>query len=242
MKKLMIAAAAVAMTAGAFAACSWVAPDPVILGDSAWAYKWKFSGKTTKAVATDCVNSPVNVKYITRTSTSLKIEGWSLYCDPACGDFEAMEADEIFWQNKPAKVGFSDASGVTLEVANVIGKKGKEYEAAGSATFEDYTGIYAYDLVFAGLGKYDAKNARVASIKGNFAGIAAAPQMKAGKDTDCVIAPTVISKVWECCGCPTLDADSVAFGKWSVKYNKSIAKKYGNNKLTYKSLWPSWAK
>ena len=239
MKKLMIAAASVALAAGAFADCSYIPVQPVAQIDSAWAYKWKFSGKTTKAVVMTCVD---NAQYVTRTATSLKIQGWSLYCDPVCGDFESAEALEIFWQTKPSKVLFADGSGVTFEVGNIIGKKGKEYEAAGEAVFTGIDGVTGYDLFFAGLGKYDTKKTRVSSIKGNFAGIAKAPQVKVGKDTDCITAPTKISKVWECCGCPTQDADSVAFGKWSVKYNKSYAKKYGKGTLDAAKLLPSWAK
>ena len=232
MKKLIALSAA--MIAGAtFAACSYIPVKPVVKNDPAWAYQWKFSGKTTKAVATTCKYGTGT--YITRTATSLKIQGWSFYCDPNCGDFEAAEADEIFWQTKPSKAIL--AGGVTLEVANVIGKKGKEYEAAGTADFDN-----AYALTFAGLGKYDAKNARVSSVKGNFAGTAVAPSMKDGKDTDCTTAPTKVSKVWECCGCPTADADSVAYGKWSVKYNKSYAKKYGNGTLKADKVLPKWAR
>lgn len=237
--KKMIAIAATALAGAALAECAYIPVTPVVEAEPAWAYQWKFTGKTTKAVATKCDYGTGD--YITRTGASLKIQGWSLYCEPVCGDFEAAEATEIFWQTKPAKVMFTEG-GVTFLEANVIGKKGKEYEAVGNANFASDDGTTAYTLAFAGLGKYDAKKTRVSSIKGNFAGLAKAPQMKNGKDTLCTTAPTVISKVWECCGCPTLDADSVAYGKWSVKYNKSIAKKYGNGKLDYNKVLPSWAR
>ena len=234
----MLAAVAAVAVSGAFAACQYIPPTPKPLDSQAWAYKWKFSGKTTKAIKTTCKYGAGD--FITRKSTSLKLEGWSLYCEPNCGDFEAAEATEFFWQTKPSKVLLD--GGVELVVANVIGKKGADYEAAGALTVADVANVTAYHLGFAGLGKYDTKNARVKSIKGNFAGVAAAPQMKNGKDTDCSTAPTVISKVWECCGCPTADADSVAYGKWSVKYNKSMAKKYANGKLAAKDVLPKWAR
>lgn len=230
MKKLMIAAVAAIVAGGAFAECAYIKPVVVKDTDPAWAYKWTFTGKTTKAIATTCSKA----NYITRTSTSLKIQGWSLYCDPLCGDFEAAEATEIFWRTKPTKITLD--GGVTFEVANVIGKAGKNYEAFGVADFAS-DGTQLYTLYLAGFGTYDAKNDRVSSISGNFAGIASAPKSADEKCED-----GQVSKVWECCGCPTLEADSVAFGKWSIKYNKSMAKKYAaGEKDLYKKLYPSWA-
>ena len=107
MKKLIIVAAAAAMGISAFGACSYIPPTPSKVGDPAWAYKWKFSGKTTKAVEVKCSRQAGT--FVTRTSTSLKIQGWSFYCDPICGDFEAAQADEIFWSTKPEKVLFDEA-------------------------------------------------------------------------------------------------------------------------------------
>ena len=90
MKKLMIAAAVVAVGMGAFAAdaCS-----PVVK-TSAWVYQWKFSGKTTwgnKDVGTigtlNCV--PVTGQCTYRVKTSLKIQGYTFACDVAsCSDDE----------------------------------------------------------------------------------------------------------------------------------------------------------
>ena len=229
MKKLMIAAVAAIVAGGAFAACSYIEKKVVTTNDPAWAYKWTFTGKTTKAIDVKCDKTD----YVTRTSTSLKIQGWSFYCDPVCGDFEAMEADEVFWSTKPAKITLD--GGVTFEVANVIGKAGKNYEAFGVADFAS-DGAWLYTLYLAGFGTYDAKNDRVSSISGNFAGIAAAPR---SADQKCTLGD--VSKVWECCGCPTLEADSIAYGKWSIKYNKSMAKKYAaGEKDLYKKVYPSW--
>ena len=206
-----------------------------VVEETAWAYQWKFTGKTTKGVKATCNEHG----WVTRSSASLKIQGWSFYCEPHCGDFEAMGADELFWQVKPAKVFFDDKSGVSFEVANVIGKKGRDYETSGQANFTA-DGV-AYQLAFAGLGKYDSKNARVSSIKGNFAGWAKAPSYTNGKPGDCDY-DSNLSKVWECCGCPTLDADSVAYGKWTVKFHKTNAKKYANSTLNERKLIPSWAR
>lgn len=232
MKKLILLAGVFAI-GGAFGACTYLEkPDPKTVSDGAWAYKWKFTGKTTKGVKSNCSpNYPV-----TRTSASLKIQGWSLYCEPQCDDFESAEADEYFWQSKPKKLVFDTGSGVTFEIGNIIGKSGKNYEAMGTATFiRDSETMYG--LTFAGLGKFDQKKKRVKSVSGNFAGWAVAPY-KDGKN-DCGGDKT---KVWECCGCPTLEANSVAYGKWSVKYNKSLSKKYANGTIKSKHIWPKWAR
>ena len=231
------AVAAVVVAGAAEAACSYIPPTKT-LTQSAWAYQWKFSGKTTKAIKVEC-----NGEKVTRTSASLKIQGWSFYCEPECNDFESAEADEIFWSTKPEKLGL--LGGVTFELGNIIGKKGKNYEAYGTASFkaiDDQGADYAdYELTFAGIGKYDTKNARVSSIKGNFAGNAMAPSLTWYNKANCGY-DGAVSKVWECCGCPTLDAWTVAYGKWSVKFNKGNAKKYGDSKLEISKLLPGWAK
>ena len=231
MKKLMIAAIAAATIGGAFADCAYIPKKDEVRETKNWAYQWKFTGKTTKGVKATCGEQ----EYVTRSSASLKIQGWSFYCDAVCGDFESGDATEIFWSTKPEKAILD--GGITFEIGNVIGKKGKDYEAAGVANFGKY------GLAFAGIGKYDTKNTRVSSIKGNFAGWATAPSLKLGKDTDCLTAQTLPSMVWQCCGCPTLEADSVAYGKWSVKFNKSWAKKVATwDADTAKKLLPSWAR
>lgn len=236
MKKL-IALAALAATCGAFAACEYTAPD------TAWVYKWKFTGKTTFGVKP----KTVKVKTVTglcgytgsscstdggtcetvRAPASLKIEGYTWFCTPKCGsdDFEAfVECNEIFWQKKPFKAAI--AGGVSTDVSNIIGKKAKQFEAAGTAHFEEWingcTKEGTYTLTYAGLGKYCNKNCRVTSVKGNFAGFLDQPHyISKDKCTD--------AGYWVC-ACPATQlackATSVAFGKWSAKFKKSAAKKY----------------
>ena len=239
MKKLILIAGVIAM-AGAFADCVYLKPKAAKSTDAAWAYKWKFTGKTTKAVDAYCSGK----WYVSRTAAALKIQGWTLYCDPVCDDFEDV-GSEYFWQTKPSKT-LLDAE-FAFEVANQIGKNGKNYEAAGEVLFvvTETTGSgktktessrALYNLTFAGLGKYDTKKERVKSVSGNFAGIA----FVKSKGTDCEDGAETYA--WECCGCPKKKAPSVAYGKWSVKYNKSIAKKVANNKLEYKHIYPKWAR
>lgn len=235
MKKIMIMAVAAMAAIGSFAQCSFV-PAEEAVKDAAWAYKWKFTGKTTKAVKARCA-ATADGTLVTRTPTSLKIQGYTFYCNPQCGDFENLECDEVFWQSKPGRVLFGDGSGLKFEVANIIGKKGDKFEVYGTAEFD---GIYT--LNFAGFGKYDRKNNRVSSIKGMFTGVAAAPSLVEGTESACSSTVDFLSKVWGCCGCPADDADSVAFGKFSVKYTKSYAKKYAKHTLKETSILPSWAR
>lgn len=237
MKKLMIAAAVAAVGMGAFAAdaCSPVTKT------SAWVYQWKFSGKTTwgnKDVGTigtlNCV--PVTGQCTYRVKTSLKIQGYTFACDVAsCSDDELglggvnfPEVNEVFWQTKPWKD--SLFGGVTVELANIIGKNKKQAEVAGTAEFTPAASLKStYDLVFAGFGKFDTKNKRVKSASGNFAGFLSQP-----------VAPKfcIDAGVWDCTTLQLVcEAPSVAFGKWSMKFKKSAAKKYANQKgLKY----PSW--
>ena len=240
MKKCMIAAIAAVVVGGAFAACNYNDPPTQ---PKTWAYTWKFTGKTTDGVLTkgtkgkagNCnMGTPATAGGAVRAPASLKIQGYTAYCDVTCGsdDFEVLaECQEVFWQTKPHKVSLS--GGVTTEVSNIIGKKAKQYEIAGLATFIGYAdepGMadqLKYELVFAGLGKYDFKNSRVSSASGNFAGTLEYPWY-VSKDR-CVYAG-----IWDCATITLIGeetpVDSVAFGKWNVKYNKKAAKKLRNNK------------
>lgn len=233
----MITIAAVATIGIAEAACSYIEEPVKAPAEKAWAYQWKFSGKTTKADTTKCGGNEV----IVRVPSSLKIEGWSFYCTPECGDFETMQCDEIFWMTKPTKVMLD--GGIEFEVANIIGKKAKEFETAGVGSFT--SGVDTYALTFAGIGKYDLKKQHPTSVKGNFAGVRSAPRMIISGGS-CVADDVVMSAVWPCgdctCVCPTETPDSVVYGKWSMKFNSSRAKKYAAGTLPAKKVFPNWAR
>ena len=263
MKKLMIAALAAVAVGGAYAAdaCGYV------VRDTAWVYKWTFSGKTT-------VGSPVKAApaakgsacgytggngggttttcgLAVRIPASLKIEGYTWVCKPGCGSdaFEQFaELNEVFWQTKPFKASMS--GGVATDISNIIGKKAKQFEAAGTATFSAYADHVlgndqgTYTLTYAGLGKYDSKNSRVSSVSGNFAGYLDQPYYIGKIGTvDCPPAG-----FWECTTLTLTCGSSVAFGKWSAKFQSSLSKKYlnesgsinGGENAIFKKL-PKWA-
>lgn len=244
MKKL-IALAAVCAIGAAYAACSY---DPI---PATSVYKWKFTGKTTYGV------KPAAVKVVTglcgytggggeggncvvRAPASLKIEGYTWYCEKSCGSdaFEQFaETDEVFWQKKPFKA--SLAGGVATDVSNIIGKKAKQFEAAGTATFTEFinagtTTEGTYTLTYAGLGKYDQKNDRVKSVSGNFAGFLDQPHYISAKE--CVNAG-----FWDCDNNLVCEGTSVAYGKWCAKFQKSASKKFARSgKLPKVPSWVKW--
>ena len=251
----MIAAVAAVVAGGVFAACDYKPVTPEVT----WAYTWKITGKTTdgvKVTATKAKSSacglgdsgsttdPCNA---IRVPASLKIQGYTGYCHPGCGSdgFEVLgEVDEIFWQTKPRKISLS--GGVTTEVSNIIGKKKKQYEIAGLATFngeKDPNGALIpvkYELVFAGFGKYDLKNSRVSSASGNFAGTLEYPWYVSKQECK-------YAGIWDCATITLIGeetpVDSVAFGKWNVKFNKKAAKKLQNDKannIYYAAKVPKW--
>ncbi|MBQ3315689.1 MAG: hypothetical protein IJG70_07020 [Kiritimatiellae bacterium] len=247
MKKLMIAALAVASVGAAYAsdACGYITPD------TAWVYKWTFSGKTTVgktlkaakvAKGNACGYSGSSSAqttvcgYAVRVPASLKIEGYTWVCKPGCGSdaFEQFaEQNEIFWQNKPFKASLS--GGVATDISNIIGTKAKQFEAAGIAKFTAYADNVlggndqgAYTLTYAGLGKYDAKNSRVSSVAGNFAGVLDQPYYIGSVTVGLLEIWCPPAGFWECNTGALLCGPSVAFGKWNAKFQSSLSKKYLN--------------
>ncbi len=135
------------------------------------------------------------------------------------------------------------SGGVSTCVSNIIGKKQKQFEAAGLAEFSAYadnalTGNDqgTYLLTYAGLGKYDTKNDRVTSVSGNFAGFLDQPYY-IGKIGTTYCPP---AGFWDCVTGALTCGPSVAYGKWSAKYMSSASKKYLNTgKLP---SVPSWVR
>ena len=244
MKKL-IALAAVCAIGAAYAACSY---DPI---PATSVYKWKFTGKTTYGVKPGKTKVVVGLcgytggqggggNCVVRAPASLKIEGYTWYCEKSCGSdaFEQFaETDEVFWQKKPFKA--SLAGGVATDVSNIIGKKAKQFEAAGTATFTEFinagsTEEGTYTLTYAGLGKYDQKNDRVKSVSGNFAGFLDQPHYISA--SECLNAG-----FWDCDNNLICEGTSVAYGKWCAKFQKSASKKFASTgKLPKVPSWVKW--
>ena len=241
MKKIMIAAAVAAIGFGAFASSDC---GEVVQKDAAWVYKWKFSGKSTvgkkTTVAASVCKDGGDADCTIRVPGSLKIQGYTYFCNPACGDFESFDEDlEVFYMKKPYKTYLY--GGVTTEIANIIGAKKKQSEVYGVATFNDPATLGTYSLTYAGLGKY--KSGRISSVSGNFAGTLDQPYYvpKAGK---CIPAG-----YWDCDFALVCNGGATpAYGKWSAKFKKSAAKKFAKNSTPVKlpkyvtKQWPNRTK
>ena len=251
MKKLMIAAAAAAMVGGTFAANCEIpeTPDAPAVG-TAWVYTWKFTGKTTVGYLTkgsvipgdkgsNCNIPGTDTKVagcVVRIPGTLKIQGYTYTCDPECAydynQFKTIDGaspKEGYFNWKMTKP-FADKQVVgtlAMNVGNVIGKKATQFETQGEATFETSDPAEKFTLNFAGLGTYNLKYRRVTSVSGYFAGTYETPQY---------IKNHVCKKaiVWNCAaaaadaeGSAFIDDDvSVAYGKWSAKYNSKASKNY----------------
>lgn len=232
MKKLItMALAAISMfsVGTANAACEYVSKD------TAWVYKWKFTGKTTygktikaKSVSTGSCGYAAPETCSVRCAASLKIEGYSWVCSPGCGDTfgQFAEVNEVFWSKKPGK--FSLAGGIQNEIMHIIGKKAKQGEVAGTAELvgDDMT----YKFTYAGLGKYDRKSGRLTSASGTFAGFA----------EPC---PCAATGYWDCESLSLICQNTeptIVYGKWSVKLKKSDSKRFAKNGTLPR--FPAWVK
>ena len=227
----MIAAAVAAMTVGAFADCG----EGGVQTSGAQVYKFTFSGKTTKGVkpgnaaSLDCGEGG-GALCSARVPAKLKIKGWVVYCLPTCSETLAQGTESAnyyaFWALKPYKADVQEAE-ISDAFVQVIGKKPNKAEMFGKfkGTMPynaDATAAWVFDgISFAGLGKYKASKGIYSSISGNFAG-------SVGTSWYVSKAECAPSRIYDCA---TLllqcddDYNTVAFGKWSVKYNKSASKK-----------------
>ena len=221
MKKLMILAAVAAMGTGAFAACA----EPTAC---VYAYKLTMTGKTVTGVTQKGNTSQCVDPVCWATPASLKVTGYVYgttqdQTDPdqciegcACNDFATSET--VVWDAK-AKKQLTDV--VAFDTIDVVSKKQNKVQVL--ATLGDVT--------LAGQGS--VKKGAITSVKGNFAGSMAAPvcttcTYNANDCTDSC--EETASKAFALC---TLEASDVAttpaYGKWSMKYSKSAAKKLTKN-------------
>lgn len=211
MKKLLVFAAAMTIVGGAFAQCADEPEDK----DCAMVYDLKLSVQTTVPnyketyTGNPCGDDTIAVNCF-RKKGKASLEGLLWTCECACNALE--EAELILWDKKAKEEVDAD---MEWQFVNIIGKKQKEVEAAWVLAFEDG------EVMGAGFGKYDKKKKRVKSIKGYFAGSAEPPVCYDYECEEIPAAAYICTDLSE----PITDLPTVAFGKWSVKYNKSKSKK-----------------
>ena len=234
MKKLMIAAAVAAMGAGAFAAdCT---PETPVVMERARLYEVTMNLKTTKGIiagetintGTVCVPGSESICLVYRAKDKTTLKGYVYVCQELC-DFEGWEC--VFADTKRKAV--SDDSSFDWIICNVISKNLNQAEAAW-----DFTGSFVYDderqqtytLKGAGYGKFVKSDLRFDNFSGNVAGTATASYDLKTKYKeaykDCICSP---SSVLTCATYEGLDweaLDTVAFGTWKMKFNKTLSNKY----------------
>lgn len=256
MKKLMVAAVATAMTAGAFAT---VCDDEVL--DTCIAYDMTLKLKTLGAKKMVCkVDGGVcddvikeKVYFLDNVTRSFKGYVWS--CDYACGG----EFNIVLWDKKNVgeALAIGDADTLDFFSENCFRYSKKANKVAIATDIETDTAA----LKIAGVnGSFkaavDSDYNFVKSISGYAAGVikvvnpdAQVVVVKGGLCDDDVIEPCddpeiLIVEICECfenyCKDATPDTDFMvpAAGTWSLKYNKKVS---SGKAGTMRSLCPAWA-
>ena len=228
MKKLMIAAAAVALAGVTFAECDTPVP-------CAYAYRIKLAGKTVvgKAKTTgsdatcdlqkNCWAKPASLRiagYIYGHTTE---SGAESTCDLGCGcnAFDQVE-NMIFWDANKAEVTFEAVEFATFEILRNGGLKNKAQIL-----------ITMDGLNLAGFGVFNPKSKKLKSANGFFAGKLAAPVCSdCTEDTDCTITcQDTTARVFAPCELDTdvESAAAIAYGRWSLTYRQDKVDAYSKN-------------
>ena len=264
MKKLMFIAAVAAM-GSAFATCGIEPGVPTLKqGSRAWAYNWRFVGRTTAGQPLSTGNTVIpgsacgiggstitGVTEIVRIPFTLDIQGYTYMCDPSCqscGDENEKGFLGSEWQDpefamfKPT-YGYVDMededAGIVTDIAWPIGMRGEYFECHGNATFPawiDAERVETYTLDFAGMGNYGVYGSMKlpGTISGTFSGTC---------DKSYYISMTLCdeSRPWNCCRTGFLEpVKTVAYGNWAAKFNASAAVNYNFNGK--KVNMPAWWK
>ena len=238
MKKLMMFAAAVTIVGSAFAQCG----DPEA-EDCALVYDVKLSVKTTvpdsKAgyvLPSHCGDPVTNAATCFRKTGKKTIQGFFYTC--ACNCDSIKDATTWYLWDKKAKVG--EEVGASLSF-NVIGKKKSDVEAYVILS-PDADGVLndGGTLYLAGFGKWDAKNCRVKSVSGNFAGLIAPPKCNDALSCDEAAAYVCDGDATSGCALVAETVETVAFGTWSIKYSSSKSKKLIKDESLYLDWLPNY--
>ena len=213
MKKLMIAAAAVALAGITFADCD----TPV---ECAWAYRLKLAGKTVTGktsskvfdtalcdYTSDCWAKPASYRvagYIWGATTK---DGDDDCAECACNDFSTLD-NKVFWDANKAEVKF-DA--VAFDIFDILRNSGAKNKAQILITMDG--------LNLAGFGVYKPAKQVLKSANGFFAGKIAAPACTAYNSTTCEYSTTA-AKVFTLCAIDTaVEAEAaIAYGRWTLTY------------------------
>ncbi len=232
MNKLMLAATLiVSVSAAAFAECGTPDPTPTPVA-GALAYDFKASVKTVDAKSTkvkqDC-DDPLLGCYRVKSSRSIK--GLWIACD--C---ESFIAPVTYMTSNKTKDKYGSIGTAEFTVLNYFGKVTSDLKilsqvntAQGYVTFS-YTDFYLdADLTprvfnFAAAGMGSVKNGLLQGLSGNIVGVAEPAMCIESCDT-----PTPAVAYAPCDLSEDDSLQDVAYGSWSIKYNKSMSALAGSS-------------
>jgi len=224
MNKMMIAAA-LALTMGAVVKADTCGdPDPIEPGPCALWYDVAISVKTTgaksKKVKVEC-DDPEKVCY--RVTSSKSFKGIYASCGCECDDFKGAV---LYLWNTKEKLIYAFGEPVTWSKLWRIGKPSSK-DGAGTDVEADLTfDGGAFSFWAQGFGKFDVSKGHVQKINGSLVGNLFAPMCAVSCDDD------IPALVWDCDGVADDAAENtVAFGTWSMKYNKTKSAKLANSNV-----------
>lgn len=222
MKKLLMFAAAMTIVGGAFAQCG---DSPVVTQACAMVYDVKMSVKTTvgkpiagRVLESNCGDSEEIGAVCYRTKGSMSLQGYIESCTCDCEGL--MDGVLNLW-NKKAKTYEVVEGAFSWMFINIMGKKNTETEGSWVLPLDGIGLLGGGVLYGSGFGNWNSKECRVDSMSGNFAGFVSAPLCDSDITCDAAIA-------YPCaCIVPGTEDElpTVAFGTWSIKYNKKLSKK-----------------
>ena len=260
MKRLMIAAAAAAMTAGAFAAAC------VDEGEVAKCYAWdvKMTLKTLgpKKLActytSDCTDTTGLVYYM--DDVTRKLKGYFWLCEYSCDSLNVVLWDA---KNKKAVVAYADEPQTADASALVVyGKKATKVAGSIEIAGVDASGNDGLEATAAGVkGKMQRgvadDDCYVKSLSGYVAGkiayirpgtitrtVTTSLCEEVVEEEDCSTLAQLIPFCDACCFTSWCEADNEwddlvpAVGTWSMKYNKAVS---AGKKGTIRALVPAFA-
>ena len=217
MKKLMMLAASMTIVGGAYSADCGLGTSSNAPCSAALVYDVKISVKTTagKSYSGECYDSCYRAK------SSRSYKGYLYACGCTCDD---LLAAEFYLVDKKNDDVFEGA--IEWNILSRIGKKNLDAEGLFEADLADAFTSREFIIAAAGFGAFDKKTGQLKSMSGNVVGTLTAPECVVPCD---IGEPAVAFPAcdWQ----EDSDVETVAFGTWSIKYNKKLSQRY------YANLW-----
>ena len=242
----MIAAAVAAMGAGAFAGlCDDVTVDPELPGCALYDVSIKVNTLGPKWMKCSKFEMD-NTVYFEKTTR--KFDGILWMCEDVCDDF-AGGPNFVLWEKKTgccltAPLAWNgkefEADVASFDIIDRFSKKANKVEMFWTMPTE------IGDLYAAGIGSMDMKKMLPKSVSGNIVGMITPSALLTSEKAHCedpevseffgLLLPLCDEFEDWCCDGEEASA-VVAYGTWSIKYNKSLSK----GKKSLKNIVPAYA-